>query len=81
MFDSGCGNDLVSIEPIVALSDNLRQLQEPKRFATANGTTQANKRVDIDIPELGEAVTIYTLDGAPYVLSFGLPVHSSGLRL
>ena len=71
MFDSGCGNDLVSIESVAALRDNLRQLQEPKWFATANGTTQANKVIDLDIPELGEVVTPYVMDGCPDVLSMG----------
>ena len=28
MFDSGCGNDLVSIESVAALREYLRQLQE-----------------------------------------------------
>ena len=57
MFDSGCGNDLVSIESVAALRDHLRPLQEPKWFATANGANQANKIIDLDIPELGEVVT------------------------
>ena len=57
MFDSGCGNDLVSIESVAALRDHLRPLQEPKWFATANGANQANKVIDLDIPELGEVVT------------------------
>ena len=57
MFDSGCGNDLVSIESVAALRDHLRPLQEPKWFATANGANQANKRIDLYIPELGEVVT------------------------
>ena len=57
MFDSGCGNDLVSIESVAALRDNLRQLSEPKWFATANGANQANKVIDLDVPELGEVVT------------------------
>ena len=71
MFDSGCGNDLVSIESVAALRDHLRPLQEPKWFATANGANQANKVIDLDIPELGEVVTPYVMDGCPDVLSMG----------
>ena len=71
MFDSGCGKDLVSIESVAALRDHLRPLQEPKWFATANGANQANKIIDLDIPELGEVVTPYVMDGCPDVLSMG----------
>ena len=71
MFDSGCGNDLVSIESAAALRDNLRQLSEPKWFATANGANQANKVIDLGVPELGEVVTPYVMDGCPDVLSMG----------
>ena len=71
MFDSGCGNDLVSIESVAALRDNLRQLSEPKWFATANGANQANTVIDFDVPELGEVVTPYVMDGCPDVLSMG----------
>ena len=53
----GCGHGLVSIEPAAALRDDLRQLSEPKWFATANGANQANEVIDLDIPELGEVVT------------------------
>ena len=57
MFESGCGHDLVSIESVAALRDNLRQLPDPKWFATANGANQANTVIDLDVLELGEVVT------------------------
>ena len=65
MFDSCRGHYLVSFEYVVVLRDSLQQLSEPKWFATANGATQANKVIDLDVLELGEVVTPYVMDGCP----------------
>ena len=81
MFDSGCGHDLVSIESAVALRDSLRQLSEPKCVATANGATQANTVIDLDVLELGEVVTPYVMDGCPGVLTMGYRCTVKGYGL
>ena len=49
--------DLVSVESAAALRQHLRKLDEPKRCATAKGTTQADKVIDLDTPELGDVIT------------------------
>ena len=79
MFDSGCGNDLVSIESVAALRDHLRPLQEPKWFAIANGANQAHKVIDLDIPELGEVVTPLCDGWMPRRFVHGLSMHCQGI--
>ena len=58
MLDSGCGHDLVSVESAVAPRQCLRKLDEPKWFSTANGTTQADTVIDLDILDIGEVIPL-----------------------
>jgi hypothetical protein len=71
VVDTGTENHLVMSSKIDLADPNVHSTKKPMRLATANGTIVADKRIDMDIPELGVKVDPLILDQTVDAISVG----------
>lgn len=80
IFDSGCGNDLVSKEMVSKWSDYIGHTHAVD-FHTAGGLSKTSRVLKMNIPVfMDEPVMAYIMDNTPAVLSMGRRVREKRLR-
>ncbi len=78
ILDTGCGQDLVGISAALAFRSYLKRVT-PYPFATANGTSSADKVLPITVAAFDHATAEpYVMQDSPAVLSVGMRVMHQG---
>ena len=80
-MDTGSGHDLVSKREIRALGQALRRADNPMRFCTANGSTNADYVCRDRIKLIDEIVSPYALEQTPCSVVRGGTLHEDGLHV
>ena len=78
LVDTGCGHDLISESDVLKLKKWVKKAKFPITFITANGTTHADKVVELFVKEFGETIEPYLLKSSPAVVSVGFRCMNLG---
>ena len=78
LVDTGCGHDLVSLSNAKSAKAELKRLEKPVIFQTANGDTPSTHVAPMFFSELNETIEPYVLAETPSVISVGKRTMNEG---